>query len=107
MAPRAYWKGYLKLSLVSCSVSLYPATSTAERIRFHTLNRATGHRLRQKMIDEVTGEEVSQEERVKGYKVGGDSYVMVEDGELDQLEIESTHTIEIDSFVRRDEIDER
>jgi DNA end-binding protein Ku len=107
MAPRAYWKGYLKLSLVSCSVSLYPATSTSERVRFHTLSRATGHRLRQKMVDEVTQEEVPQEERVKGYKVGGDTYVMVEDEELDQLEIESSHTIEIESFVKRDEIDER
>jgi len=107
MAPRAYWKGYLKLSLVSCSVSLYPATSTSERVRFHTLNRATGHRLRQKMVDEVTQEEVPQEERIKGYKVGGDVYVTVEDEELDQLEIESSHTIEIESFVKRDEIDDR
>src|SRR5436309_13152172 len=107
MAPRAYWKGYLKLSLVSCSVALYPATSSSERVRFHNLNRQTGHRLRQKMVDEVTQEEVPQEDRVKGYKIGGDAYVTVEDDELDALEIESTHTIDIDSFVRRDDIDER
>ena len=107
MAPRAYWKGYLKLSLVSCSVSLYPATSSSERVRFHTLNRETGHRLRQRMVDEATEEEVPQENRVKGYKVGGDSYVLVEDEELDELEIESTHTIDIDGFVARADIDER
>src|SRR5262245_11448692 len=107
MAPRAYWKGYLKLSLVSCSVSLYPATSSSERVRFHTLNRETGHRLRQRMVDEATEEEVAQENRVKGYKVAGDNYVIVEDEELDQLEIESTHTIDIDGFVARVDIDER
>lgn len=107
MAPRAYWKGYLKLSLVSCAVALFPAASTSERVRFHNLNRKTGHRLRQKMIDEVTGEEVEGEDRVKGYKVGGDEYIAVEDEELDQVEIESNHTIEIESFVKRSEIDER
>lgn len=107
MAPRAYWKGYLKLSLVSCSVALYPATSSSERVRFHNLNRKTGHRLRQKMVDEATQEEVPQEDRVKGYKVAGDTYITVEDEELDALEIESSHTIDIDSFVKREEIDER
>lgn len=107
MAPRAYWKGYLKLSLVSCAVALYPAASAAERVRFHNLNRRTGHRLRQKLVDEVTQEEVAAEDRVKGYRVGGDRYIFVEDEELDQIEIESTHTIEIDSFVRRDDVDDR
>jgi DNA end-binding protein Ku len=107
MAPRAYWKGYLKLSLVSCGVALYPAASASERVRFNNLNRKTGHRLRQRMIDEVTEEEVPQEDRVKGYKAGGENYILVEDEELDQLEIESTHTIDIDSFVKREEIDDR
>ncbi len=107
MAPRAYWKGYLKLSLVSCAVALFPATSTSERVRFHNLNRKTGNRLRQKLVDEVTQEEVEAEDKVKGYKVGGSDYVTIEDDELEKLEIESSHTIDIDSFVTRDEIDER
>ena len=107
MAPRAYWKGYLKLSLVSCAVALFPAASTAERVRFNNLNRKTGNRLRQKLVDEVTQAEVDPEDRVKGFKVGGDAYVTVEDDELDQLEIESTHTIDIESFVKREDIDER
>ena len=107
MAPRAYWKGYLKLSLVSCAVALFPATSTSERVRFHNLNRKTGNRLRQKMVDEVTQDEVEAEDRVKGFKVGGSDYVTVDEEELEQLEIESSHTIDIDSFVKREDIDER
>jgi DNA end-binding protein Ku len=107
MAPRAYWKGYLKLSLVSCSVALYPAASASERVRFHNINRKTGHRLRQKLVDEVTQKEVDPEDRVRGYKVNGDQYIPVEDEELDQLEIESTHTIDIESFIKREEVDER
>jgi DNA end-binding protein Ku len=106
MAPRPNWKGYLKLSLVSCAVNLYPATSTNERVRFNIINRETGHRVRNQVVDAETGEEVPQEERVKGYKVDRDSYVLVEDGELDEVSLESTHTIDIDSFVPRDDVDE-
>jgi DNA end-binding protein Ku len=106
MAARANWKGYLKLSLVSCAVALYPATSTSSRVRFNTLNRATGNRVKQQYIDPATGETVDAEDRVKGYEVGKNAYVFIEDEELDAIKIESTHTIDIESFVPRDEIDE-
>jgi DNA end-binding protein Ku len=105
MAPRANWKGYLKLSLVSCSVALFPATTTRERVRFNIINRETGNRVRYEMVDAETGEEVAQEDRVKGYK-SGDKYVLLEEDELDQVALESTHTIDIDSFVPRKEVDE-
>jgi DNA end-binding protein Ku len=107
MAVRVYWKGYLKLSLVSCAVGLVPAISASERARFNMLNRQTGNRLRQRMVDEVTGEEVEREDRVRGYEVGRGVYVEVEDEELDRIALESTHTIEIESFVPRSEIDKR
>jgi DNA end-binding protein Ku len=106
MAPRANWKGYLKLSLVSCGVALFPATTTRERVRFNIINRKTGHRVRYEVVDAETGEEVPQEDRVKGYKVGGDQYVLLEEEELDEVALETTHTIEIDSFVSRKEVDE-
>ena len=106
MAPRANWKGYLKLSLVSCSVALFPATTTRERVRFNIINRETGHRVRYEVVDAETGEEVPQEDRVKGYKVGGDNYVLLEEDELDEVALESTHTIDIESFVPRAEVDE-
>jgi DNA end-binding protein Ku len=105
MAPRANWKGYLKLSLVSCAVALFPATTTRDRVRFNVINRETGHRVRYDVVDADTGEEVPQEDRVKGYKVG-DSYVLLEDKELDEVALESTHTIEIESFVERETVDE-
>ena len=107
MAVRVYWKGYLKLSLVSCAVALVPATSSSARTRFHTLNRKTGNRLRQRMVDEETGDEVEREDRVKGYEVGRGSYVQVEDKELEKVALESTHTIDVESFVPRSEIDQR
>jgi DNA end-binding protein Ku len=79
MAPRSNWKGYLKLSLVSASIAIYPVTSSSEKVRFNTLNRATGNRLKRKMVDAVTEEEVPTEEQVKGYAIGKDTYVQVED----------------------------
>ena len=106
MAPRANWKGYLKLSLVSCAVALFPATTTSERVRFNIINRETGNRVRYDVLDAETGEEVPKEDRVKGYKVGRDDYVLLEEEELDQVALESTHTIDIESFVARDEVDE-
>jgi DNA end-binding protein Ku len=105
MAPRANWKGYLKLSLVSCSVALFPATTTRERVRFNIINRETGNRVRYEVVDADTGEEVAQEDRVKGYK-SGDKYVLLEEDELDEVALESTHTIDIESFVPREEVDE-
>src|SRR5262245_7482451 len=105
MAPRPNWKGYLKLSLVSCAVALFPAATTRERVRFNIINRKTGDRVRYQVVDAETGKEVPQEDRLKGYKVGGE-YVLLEEEELDNAALESTHTIDIDSFVARGEVDE-
>jgi DNA end-binding protein Ku len=104
---RPYWKGYLKLALVSCPIALHAACSTAERIAFRQINKATGNRLRQQLIDEETREPVAPEHKGRGYEVAKGQYLMVEDAELEAIEIESTHTIEIDSFVPRSEIDQR
>lgn len=105
MPPRANWKGYLKLSLVSCSVALFPATSTSEKVSFHLINRATGNRLKQQYVDAETGEIVEREDRIKGYEIAKNDYVLVSDEELDEIEIESTHTVEIESFVPKSEVD--
>lgn len=105
--PRAYWKGYLKLSLVACSVSLYPASSQAEKTRFHQINRKTGNRLRQQMVDESTGKVVEGEDKGRGYEVSDGKYVEIEPEELDAVEVESTHTIDIETFVPEDDIDKR
>src|ERR1044072_1775851 len=107
MAPRSNWKGYLKLSLVSASIAIYSATSSSEKVRFNTLNRATGNRLKRKMVDAVTEEEVPTEEQVKGYAVGKDTYVQVEDEELSEIAIESSHTVDIEKFVPKTSIDDR
>ncbi len=106
MAPRPNWKGYLKLSLVSCSVALYSATTTSERIRFNILNKKTGNRVRNLVIDSETEEPVEQEDRIKGYQYEKGQYIQVEDEELDEVALESTHTIDIESFVPREEVDE-
>jgi DNA end-binding protein Ku len=106
MAPRANWKGYLKLSLVSCAVALFPATTTSQRIRFNILNRKTENRVHNKVVDAETGKPVPEEDRVKGYRVKNGAYVLLEDDEIDRVALPSTHTIEIESFVRRDEVDE-
>jgi DNA end-binding protein Ku len=103
--PRSSWKGYLRLSLVSCAVALYNATSTTERVSFNTLNRKTGNRVKQFLVDSVTEEPVDPAERVKGYQVSKGQYVMVEDTDLEALKIESTRLIEIEAFVPEDEID--
>ena len=105
MAPRPYWKGYLKLSLVSCAVALFPATSRSERISFHWLNRESGNRLRQLMVDPDTNNPVEREDRVRGYQIAKNDYLMIEEEDLDAVEIESSHTIEIERFVPRSEID--
>jgi len=107
MAPRPYWKGYLKLSLVACPVSVFTATTSSERVSFRQINKATGNRLRQQLIDEVTRDVVEPENKGRGYEVDKGVYVQVEDEELEALEIESNHTIDIDSFVPRSQIDER
>jgi DNA end-binding protein Ku len=107
MAPRPYWKGYLKLSLVACPVSVFTATTSSDRVSFRQINKRTGNRLRQQMIDEVTREVVDPADKGRGYEVDKNVYIQVEDEELEALEIESNHTIDIDSFVPRDQIDER
>src|ERR1700724_1962428 len=107
MAPRAYWKGYLKLSLVSCPIALNPATSASERISFRQINRKTGNRLRQQLVDEVTREPVDAADKGRGFEVGKNEFIVMEDEELEALELESTHTIEIDNFVPAEQIDKR
>jgi DNA end-binding protein Ku len=107
MAPRAFWKGFLRLSLVTCPVELYPATSQAEKTHFHQINRRTGHRLRQQMVDEETGKVVDRDDKARGYEVSKGRYVEVGEDELEAVQVESTHTIDIDSFVPAQEIDPR
>ena len=107
MAPRPNWKGYLKLSLVSCPIALYPATSAAERVSFRQINKKTGNRLRQQIVDDVTREPVEADDKGRGYEVDKNVYIPVEDEELDAIQVESTHTIEIDSFVPVADVDER
>jgi DNA end-binding protein Ku len=107
MAPRAYWKGSLKLSLVSCPVQLYPASTTVEKTRFHMINKETGNRLKQQMVDSETGDVVESDQKGRGYEVSKGEYVEVERDELEAVQVESNHTIDIDSFVPRDEIDKR
>src|SRR3954453_637730 len=99
MAPRANWKGFLRLSLVTCPVALYPATSEAEKVSFNQINKTTGHRIRYLKVDAETGEEVSSDEIIKGYKVDTDRYLEVSKAELENIALESTRTIEIDEFV--------
>src|SRR5215210_4045237 len=83
MAPRAHWKGYLKLSLVSCPIALYPAISAAERVSFRQVNKQTGNRLRQQLVDTVTGEAVDSYHKGRGYEVGEGQFLLVEDEELE------------------------
>ena len=107
MAPRANWKGYLRLSLVSCPIALYPASSLSEKVSFNRLNRKTGNRLKQQNVDSETGEVVPRQDIARGYEVAKSQYLIVEDEELDAVQIESTRTIDIDQFVPKSEIDER
>ena len=107
MVVRAYWKGYLKLSLVTCPVALYPASSKSEKTRFHQINKKTGHRLRQQMVDEETGRVVDKDNKGRGYELSKGNYVEIEPEELEAIEFENTHIIEIDKFVPDDEIDKR
>ena len=108
MAPaRPFWKGYLKLSLVSCPIALYTGTASTERVSFRRINKKTGNRLRQQLVDELTREQVEGEDKGRGYEYAKNAYIPVDDDELDALASESKHTIEIDSFVPRGQIDQR
>jgi DNA end-binding protein Ku len=106
MAPRANWKGFLRLSLVTCPVALFPATSESEKISFNQINKKTGHRIRYLKVDADTGEEVPNEDIIKGYQVDKGQYLEVTKDELENIALESTRTIEIDEFVPRVEIDD-
>jgi DNA end-binding protein Ku len=105
--PRPYWKGYLKLSLVSCPIALYTATSSGERVSFRQINKKTGNRLRQQLVDEDTGEPIDPDDKGRGYEVDKGVYLRIEDEELESIAVESSHTIDIDCFVPKSEIDER
>ncbi len=105
--PRPYWKGYLRLSLVSCPIELHSATTQAEKTHFHQINTRTGHRLRQKMVDEKTGREVDKEHKGRGYELSKGKYVLIEPEELEAIELESTRTLDIEGFVPRTQIDKR
>jgi len=107
MPPRANWKGYLRLSLVSCPIALYPASSLSEKVSFNRINRKTGNRLKQQNVDSETGDVVPREDIARGYEIGKGQYLIVEDEEFEAVEVESTRTIEIDEFVPRSEIDDR
>ena len=107
MAPRANWKGFLRLSLVTCPVALYPATSDSEKISFNQINKSTGHRIKYVKVDADTGEEVSNEDITKGFKVDTDTYVEVSKEELENIALESTRTIDINEFVPKQDIDPR
>lgn len=107
MAPRLYWKGYLKLSLVSCPVALFPATSEREKLRFNQINKKTGHRIKYLKVDAETGDEVEFNDIIKGYEVGKGQYIELDPDELEAIAIESKRIIDIDEFVPRNEIDDR
>src|SRR6202163_748132 len=106
MAPRANWKGFLRLSLVTCPVALFPATSETEKVSFNQINRKTGHRIKYQRVDAETGEDVDSDDIVKGYKIDTDTYLEVTKDELDNIALESNRTINIDQFVPREEINE-
>lgn len=106
MAPRANWKGYLKVAELTCPVALYTAASTSDRIAFHTLNRATGHRVQRQFIDGDTGKPVEREDQVKGYEVGNNEYIVLEPDEVAAAVPESDKTLAVEAFVPCDEFDD-
>ncbi|MGX1743238.1 non-homologous end joining protein Ku [Bosea sp. NPDC055353] len=106
MAPRAIWKGILKVAEVTCPVALYTAASTSERISFHMLNRKTGHRVHRQFIDAVTGKPVEKEDQVKGYDRGDGDYIMLEPEEIAEAVPESDKTLDVATFLPCDEIDD-
>src|SRR5216683_5480212 len=104
---RPFWKGYLKLSLASCPIAMFPASSSSERVSFRQINKSTGNRLKQQLVDSATGDVVESAQKGRGYEIGRNQFMPVEDEELEALRLESTHTIDIEKFVPRSEIDER
>ncbi|MCZ8096346.1 MAG: Ku protein [Burkholderiales bacterium] len=106
MASRPNWKGYLKLSLVACAVELTGATTSTEKVKFRVINRATGNTVRRQFVDAVSGTPVDPADEVKGYEIGKDEFLLVEDEEIDALQIESSHTLNIESFVDKQAIEQ-
>ncbi|MEF0941793.1 non-homologous end joining protein Ku [Rhizobium sp. BR 362] len=106
MSPRAQWKGYLQFGLVTCPVALYTAASTSERISFHTINRATGNRVRREFVDSSSGKPVAREDQVKGYEVGKDDYVILEPDEIASVVPGSDKTLHLQAFVACSDIDD-
>jgi DNA end-binding protein Ku len=104
MAPRPFWRGYLKLSLVTCPVQLEPARTAQDTISFHTVNRKTGNRVESRYVDADTGKPVPDKDQIKGYPLDDDNYVMLEDEELESVALESTRTIDIERFVPAEDV---
>lgn len=105
MAVRPAWKGYLKLSLVTCAVEVFNATTSAEKVTFHVLNRATGNTVRRQYVDSATGKPVDEDDEVNGYEISDDKYVLIEEDEIEAVQIESTHTLSLDGYIGKSEID--
>jgi DNA end-binding protein Ku len=105
MAARPSWEGHLRLSLVTCPVALYPATSEAETVRFNLINPATGNRIKMKTIDAGTGEEVSRGDLVKGFEIAKNEYVLLDKEGFESVKLESTRIIDIEKFVPAETID--
>ena len=104
MAPRTFWKGYLKLSLVTCPVAMEPARTAGETLRFHTVNRETGNRVESRYVDSESGMPVGEEDQAKGYEIEDHRFVILEDEELEAVGLESTRTIDIERFVPREDV---
>lgn len=105
MAVRPYWRGYLKLSLVNCPVTLSPVTTEGDKVKFHTINRATNHRITTRYVDAVSGKVVDKDDQAKGYQKSEDEYVILDDDELDAVKLESARTIDIDEFAPADSVE--
>ncbi len=106
MAPRPAWKGYLKLSLVTCAVELTNATTQSEKVHFRIINRDTGNTVKRQYVDSSTGKPVKDEDEVKGYETGDNEYLLIEEDEIDAVEIESSHTLSLDGFVAKADIEQ-
>lgn len=106
MAPRPVWKGYLKLSLVTCAIELSNSTTYSEKVSFHVLNRKTGHRVKRIYVDSDTDKPVDNDEQVKGYEVEGGEYVLMEEKDFDAVQIETSDTVSLESFVDKTSIEQ-
>lgn len=106
MAPRPAWKGYLKLSLVTCAVELTNATTQSEKVHFRVINRATGNTVKRQYVDSVTGKPLRDEDEVKGYQIGDNEYLLIKEEEIEAVEIESSHTLNLEGFVSKADIEQ-